>query len=201
MTKKLYYEDSHQDSFGAKVLSCAWNEKKACYEVILDQTVFFPEGGGQYADTGVLGGAKVLDVQERGDEIIHSTDQALEPGIEVEGTIDYQERFSKMQQHTGEHIVSGIIHRTFGYDNVGFHLGQELVTMDFNGTFTEDELRQVELEANEAVIKNLQVVVTYPSKEELDRLDYRSKKELTGQVRIVEIPGYDVCACCAPRGH
>ena len=201
MTKKLYYEDSHQDSFGAKVLSCAWNEKKACYEVILDQTVFFPEGGGQYADTGVLGGAKVLDVQERGDEIIHSTDQALEPGIEVEGTIDYQERFSKMQQHTGENIVSVIIHRTFGYDNVGFHLGQELVTMDFNGTFTEDELRQVELEANEAVIKNLQVVVTYPSKEELDRLDYRSKKELTGQVRIVEIPGYDVCACCAPRGH
>ena len=199
MTKKLYYEDSHQDSFGAKVLSCAWNEKKACYEVILDQTVFFPEGGGQYADTGVLGGAKVLDVQERGDEIIHSTDQALEPGIEVEGTIDYQERFSKMQQHTGEHIVSGIIHRTFGYDNVGFHLGQELVTMDFNGTFTEDELRQVELEANEAVIKNLQVVVTYPSKEELDRLDYRSKKELTGQVRIVEIPGDDVCACCAPH--
>ncbi len=199
MTKKLYYEDSHQDSFGAKVLSCAWNEKKACYEVILDQTVFFPEGGGQYADTGVLGGAKVLDVQERGDEIIHSTDQALEPGIEVEGTIDYQERFSKMQQHTGEHIVSGIIHRTFGYDNVGFHLGQELVTMDFNGTFTEDELRQVELEANEAVIKNLQVVVTYPSKEELDRLDYRSKKELTGRVRIVEIPGYDVCACCAPH--
>ena len=199
MTKKLYYEDSHQDSFRAKVLSCAWNEKKACYEVILDQTVFFPEGGGQYADTGILGGAKVLDVQERGDEIIHNTDQALEPGIEVEGTIDYQERFSKMQQHTGEHIVSGIIHRTFGYDNVGFHLGQELVTMDFNGTFTEAELRQVEMEANEAVIKNLQVVVTYPSKEELDRLDYRSKKELTGQVRIVEIPGYDVCACCAPH--
>lgn len=199
MTKKLYYEDSHRDSFRAKVLSCAWNEKKACYEVILDQTVFFPEGGGQYADTGVLGGAKVLDVQERGEEIIHYTDRELEPGAEVEGTIDYPERFSKMQQHTGEHIVSGIIHRTFGYDNVGFHLGQELVTMDFNGTFTEDELRQVELEANEAVIKNLQIMVTYPSKEELDRLDYRSKKELTGQVRIVEIPGYDVCACCAPH--
>ncbi len=199
MTKKLYYEDSHQKSFCAKVLSCAWNEKKACYEVILDQTVFFPEGGGQYADTGVLGGAKVLDAQERDGEIIHNTDQALEPGTEVEGTIDYPERFSKMQQHTGEHIVSGIIHRTFGYDNVGFHLGQELVTMDFNGTFTEEELRQVELEANEAVVKNLQIVVTYPSKEELDRLEYRSKKELTGQVRIVEIPGYDVCACCAPH--
>lgn len=104
-----------------------------------------------------------------------------------------------MQQHTGEHIVSGIVHRTFGYDNVGFHLGQELVTMDFNGTFTPEQLQQVEYEANEAVVKNLPIVVTYPSKEELDQLDYRSKKELTGQVRIVEIPGYDVCACCAPH--
>ena len=104
-----------------------------------------------------------------------------------------------MQQHTGEHIVSGIVHRTFGYDNVGFHLGQELVTMDFNGTFTPEQLQQIEYEANEAVVRNLPIVVTYPSKEELDQLDYRSKKELTGQVRIVEIPGYDVCACCAPH--
>ena len=199
MTKKLYYEDSHQDICHATVLSCEWNEKKQCYEVVLDQTVFFPEGGGQYADTGVLGGVKVLDVQEKGDVIIHYTDGELQPNTEVDGTINYEERFSKMQQHTGEHIVSGIVHRTFGYDNVGFHLGQELVTMDFNGTFTPEQLQQVEYEANEAVVKNLPIVVTYPSKEELDQLDYRSKKELTGQVRIVEIPGYDVCACCAPH--
>ena len=199
MTKKLYYEDSHQDSCHATVLSCEWNEKKQCYEVVLDQTVFFPEGGGQYADTGVLGGVKVLDVQEKGDLIIHYTDGELQPGREVDGSINYEERFSKMQQHTGEHIVSGIVHRTFGYDNVGFHLGQELVTMDFNGTFTPEQLQQVEYEANETVVKNLPIVVTYPSKEELDQLDYRSKKELTGQVRIVEIPGYDVCACCAPH--
>lgn len=199
MTKKLYYADSHQDSCHATVLSCTWNEKKQCYEVVLDQTVFFPEGGGQYADTGVLGGMKVLDVQEKGDLIIHYTDGELQPDTEVDGAINYEERFSKMQQHTGEHIVSGIVHRTFGYDNVGFHLGQELVTMDFNGIFTPEQLQQVEYEANEAVVKNLPIVVTYPSKEELDQLDYRSKKELTGQVRIVEIPGYDVCACCAPH--
>ena len=196
MTKKLYYADSHQDSCHATVLSCTWNEKKQCYEVVLDQTVFFPEGGGQYADTGVLGGMKVLDVQEKGDLIIHYTDGELQPDTEVDGAINYEERFSKMQQHTGEHIVSGIVHRTFGYDNVGFHLGQELVTMDFNGTFTPEQLQQVEYEANEAVVKNLPIVVTYPSKEELDQLDYRSKKELTGLVRIVEIPGGDICACC-----
>ncbi len=199
MTKKLYYENSHQDSCRATVLSCEWNEKKQCYEVVLDQTVFFPEGGGQYADTGVLGSVKVLDVREKDEVITHYTDGALQLGTEVDGTINYEERFSKMQQHTGEHIVSGIVHRTFGYDNVGFHLGQELVTMDFNGTFTPEQLQQVEYEANEAVVKNLPIVVTYPTREELDQLDYRSKKELTGQVRIVEIPGYDVCACCAPH--
>lgn len=199
MTDKLYYHDSHQDSCHATVLSCEWDEKKQCFRVILDQTVFFPEGGGQYADTGVLGGVNVLDVQEKDDVIIHYTDGELTPGTEVIGTINYTERFSKMQQHTGEHIVSGIIHRTFGYDNVGFHLGQELVTMDFSGTFTPTQLSQVEYEANEAVVKNLPILVTYPSKEELNQLDYRSKKELTGQVRIVEIPGYDVCACCAPH--
>lgn len=198
-TTKLYYKDSHQDSCHATVMSCEWNEKKNCYEVILDQTVFFPEGGGQYADTGILGNAKVLDVQEKNEQIIHYTDKPLEPETEVDGHINYPERFSKMQQHTGEHIVSGIVHRTFGYDNVGFHLGQELVTMDFNGTFTEEELQNVELEANEAVVKNLPILVTYPSREELEQLEYRSKKELTGQVRIVEIPGYDVCACCAPH--
>ena len=199
MTEKLYYHDSHKDSCHATVLSCEWNEKKKCFEVVLDQTIFFPEGGGQYADTGVLGDANVLDVQEKKDVIFHYTDKELKVGTEVVGTINYAERFSKMQQHTGEHIVSGIVHRTFGYDNVGFHLGQELVTMDFNGTFTPEQLSQVEYEANEAVVKNLPIVVTYPTKEELDQLDYRSKKELTGQVRIVEILGYDVCACCAPH--
>lgn len=199
MTEKLYYQDSHIKEFDAQVVSCEWNEKKGYYEVILDRTAFFPEGGGQYADTGFLDVVKVEDARERDGEVLHLVKEPLEPGGLVHGKIDFEDRFSKMQQHTGEHIVSGLVHRTFGYDNVGFHLGQELVTMDFNGIFTEDELRMIELQANQAVAANLEIRVDYPSQEELGRLEYRSKKELTGQVRIVTVPGYDVCACCAPH--
>ncbi len=199
MTEKLYYKDSHMQSFTGQVISCEWDDKKNCYGVVLDRTAFFPEGGGQYADSGILGGVAVEDVREKEGMVIHYLKQPLEAGKEVGGQIDFEERFSKMQQHTGEHIVSGLVHRHFGYDNVGFHLGRELVTMDFNGGLTEEEIRMVELEANGAVAANLQIQVAYPSKEELDALDYRSKKELTGQVRIVTVPGYDVCACCAPH--
>ena len=199
MTEKLYYQDSHMKSFNAQVISCDWDEKRGCYGVVLNRTAFFPEGGGQYADTGVLGGVQVEDARERGDEVVHYLRQPLEPGSQVEGCIDYQDRFSKMQQHTGEHIVSGLVHRHFGYDNVGFHLGKELVTMDFSGALTWEQLRQIEQEANGAVAANIPIEVIYPTKEELETLDYRSKKVLTGQVRIVIVPGYDVCACCAPH--
>ena len=192
MTEKLYYQDSHQKEFTARVLSCEWDEKRSCYGVVLDKTVFFPEGGGQYADVGDLNRIPVEDVQEKGDVITHYVKEPLEEGDEVFGSIDYGERFSKMQQHTGEHIVSGLVHKHFGYDNVGFHLGRELVTMDFNGSLTKEQLRMIEREANEAVTSNIPVQVTYPSKEELEGMEYRSKKELTGQVRIVTVPGYDV---------
>lgn len=199
MTQKLYYEDNRMDQFTARVLSCEWDEKRNCYAVILDQTAFFPEEGGQYADVGTLNGVNVEDVREKEENIVHYLKQPLEAGAEVSGWIDYPDRFSKMQQHSGEHIVSGLVHRYFGYDNVGFHLGKELVTMDFNGTLTADQLRKVELEANRAVAANLEIQVAYPSEEELAAMDYRSKKELSGQVRIVTVPGYDVCACCAPH--
>lgn len=198
-TEKLYYQDSHMRQFTGTVLFCEWDDKKDCYGVVLDRTAFFPEGGGQYADSGVLAGAAVEDVKERDGLVIHYRKEPLSVGQSVSGEIDFEERFSKMQQHTGEHIVSGLVHRHFGYDNVGFHLGKELVTMDFNGTFTEEQLRMVELEANQAVAENIAVQAAYPSREELDALEYRSKKELTGQVRIITIPGYDVCACCAPH--
>lgn len=197
MTEKLFYSDSHRKEFQATVLSCEpageyWN-------VILDKTVFFPEGGGQYADTGVLGDAKVLDVHEKDGIIRHKTDKPFKVGQSVLGQIDWKERFMKMQQHTGEHIVSGLVHARFGYNNVGFHLGSEDCTMDFDGEITREELLEIEYLANEAVFENLDVVVTYPSKEELETLEYRSKIEIQGQVRIVTIPGYDVCACCAPH--
>ena len=197
MTEKLFYTDSHLQEFTAKVVSC-----RPCgngYEAVLSRTAFFPEGGGQAADTGVIDGIRVYDVQEKGEQIFHYLEGELEEGKTVTGQIDWDKRFSRMQQHSGEHIVSGIVHARFGYDNVGFHLNDELCTLDLSGPLTKEELREVENAANEAVFANVPVQISYPSKEKLKTLDYRSKIEIDGQVRIVTIPGYDVCACCAPH--
>lgn len=196
-TEKLFYQDSHLKEFEARVTACEKNGEH--FETELDRTAFFPEGGGQYADTGKLGGARVLDVQERNGRILHITDGPLTPGETVRGQIDWDERFMKMQQHTGEHIVSGLVHAKFGYNNVGFHLGSEDCTMDFDGEITPEELEEIERKANRAVWENLEVQVFYPSEDELEQMEYRSKIEIEGQVRIVVIPGYDVCACCAPH--
>ena len=198
MTEKLFYKDSHLSEFEAEVVSCCPGGN-GLFEVELDRTAFFPEGGGQYADTGMLGEAKVLDVQEESGRIIHFTDAPLETGSRVKGSLDWEERFMKMQQHTGEHIVSGLVHSRFGYRNVGFHLGSEDCTMDFNGEITLEELADIELEANCAVWKNLKVETVYPPRGELERMEYRSKIEIDGPVRIIVIPGYDRCACCAPH--
>ena len=197
MTEKLFYEDSHRTGFTAKVISC--EEAKDGYRVVLDQTVFFPEGGGQYADTGVLGTVNVTDVHEKDDVIYHYTTAPLEVGSIVTGKINWEERFEKMQQHTGEHIVSGIVHERFGYNNVGFHLGADYCTMDFDGTISKEQLKEIEAAANEAVYQDLEIEILYPSKDELKDMDYRSKIEIEGQVRIIEIPGVDLCACCAPH--
>lgn len=197
MTEKLFYTDSHLQEFTAEVVSC-----RPCdngYEAVLSRTAFFPEGGGQAADTGVIDGIRVYDVQEKGEQIFHYLEGELEEGKTVTGQIDWDKRFSRMQQHSGEHIVSGIVHARFGYDNVGFHLNDELCTLDLSGPLTKEELREVENAANEAVFANVPVQISYPSKEKLKTLDYRSKIEIDGQVRIVTIPGYDVCACCAPH--
>lgn len=202
MTEKLFYQDSRIRKFTARVESCRETEKNQ-YEVVLDRTAFFPEEGGQYADSGRLVQGEqeipVLDVQEKNGILIHYTEKALQEGTEITGEIDYEERFSKMQQHTGEHIVSGIVHRRFGYNNVGFHLGNEEVTMDFDGMLTMEQIREIEREANEAVAANVEIQVLYPTKKELKDIDYRSKMEIEGQVRIVRIPGWDTCACCAPH--
>lgn len=196
-TKKLYDLDAYQTEFDATVLSC--EKKENGYEVILDQTLFFPEEGGQTSDRGTIDTVNVLDVQIKEDIVIHTVDGELTEGKNVHGTIDFEHRFDNMQQHSGEHIFSGLVHAKFGYDNVGFHLNDELVTMDFNGMITKEEAEEIEYKANEAIIKNLPIEVSYPSKEELKTLDYRSKIEIDGQVRIITIPGVDVCACCAPH--
>lgn len=197
MTEKLYYKDSHIKEFDAAVLSCV--PEKEGYKVVLDRTAFFPEGGGQYADTGMLRDAYVSDVQEEKDVIWHMTDKSFKEGEKVHGKIDWEKRFESMQQHTGEHIISGLVHGRFGYNNVGFHLGADYCTMDFNGPITKEELKEIELEANKIVYQNLDVEVLYPSRPELADMEYRSKILIEGQVRIVRIPGVDMCACCAPH--
>ena len=196
-TEKLYFQDSHRSVFDARVLSCEpWKDG---WRIVLDRTVFFPEGGGQYADPGFLGEVEVVDVHEKDGVIYHYTKEPIEAGQKVEGRILWEVRFDRMQQHTGEHIISGLVHQKFGYDNVGFHLGEQEVTLDFNGNITKEELVKIELEANKAVFANLPVQISFPSREELAFLEYRSKIEIEGQVRIVTIPGIDVCACCAPH--
>ena len=194
MTRKLYYEDCHLARFEAKVTGCEKCEKG--YAVTLDATAFYPEGGGQACDLGELGGAAVLDVQERGEDVIHLCDMPLEVGSTVVGSIDYDRRFDLVQQHTGEHIVSGIIHRRYGYHNVGFHMGSEMIEIDFDGVIPAEELPAIEAEANGALWQNIPVQCWYPSQEELPGVFYRTKRELPWPVRIVQVPMFDSCACC-----
>lgn len=198
MTKKLYDLDAYATEFDAVVASCEKIEENK-YAVILDETLFFPEEGGQSPDKGTINGISVLDVQIAKDVVTHTLEQPVQVGEKVHGIIDWKHRFSNMQQHSGEHIFSGLVHKRFGYDNVGFHLSDNIVTMDFNGVLTSDDVAEIEYAVNEVIIKNLPVEVSFPAKEELAVLDYRSKIEIEGQVRIVTIPGVDVCACCAPH--
>ena len=193
-TKKLYYEDVYKKEFTAKVLEC--RESKKGYEIILNQTAFYPEGGGQPSDTGILGGINVKEVHEKDGELIHYTDGPLEVGMDVIGKINWGRRFDLMQQHSGEHIVSGLVHEAFGYDNVGFHMGSDVITIDFSGMLDEEQMAEIETKANQIIWENQKVEIFYPTEEELKNLDYRSKKELSGWVRIVRFPGADTCACC-----
>ena len=191
---KLYYSDPTLRQFTATVTGCTQTAKG--WEITLDATAFYPEGGGQACDLGTLGTVSVLDVRERGEEIIHLCDAPLTVGTTVEGKLDWQRRFDLMQQHTGEHILSGLIHRTFGYHNVGFHMGTGLMEVDFDGPITPEQLAALEAEANAIVWENRAVSCTVPAPEALTTIPYRSKKQLPWPVRIVEVPGADICACC-----
>lgn len=193
-TRRLYYEDVYIKEFKAKVKECRKGEK--FYEILLDQSAFYPEGGGQPCDLGTLGGAEVKDVQEKDGELIHYMETSFDPGDEVQGKINWERRFDLMQQHSGEHIVSGLVHEKYGYDNVGFHMSSDVITIDFSGVLTEEQLAKIEEETNRKIWENGEVEIFYPKKEELERLSYRSKKELTGKVRLVQFPGADLCACC-----
>ena len=191
---RLYYHIPYVKSFMCTVEHCE-ESGKGTWLVTLNQTGFYPEGGGQPYDTGTLNGISVVSVHEKGEQVIHELAQPIEEGTLAEGIIDWQRRYDNML-HTGEHILSGLVHKHFGYDNVGFHMGAEEVTVDFNGIIEPEDLDWLEDEANQLVYANVPVTVLYPSEDELRTMEYRSKKELSGLVRIVEVPGADVCACC-----
>ena len=193
-TRRLYYEDVYKKEFTAKVLEC--REEKKGFQILLDESAFYPEGGGQPSDTGFLNDVKVTEVHEKEGELLHYTEEAIQPGTEVRGKIDWARRFDLMQQHSGEHMVSGLVHEKYGYDNVGFHMGSDVITIDFSGILSEEQMAEIEEQVNLKIWEDAPVEIFYPSREELDALDYRSKKELTGQVRIVRFPGADTCACC-----
>ncbi len=196
-TRKLYYEDAYTRVFESRVLAC--EKAKNGWSVELAATAFFPEEGGQEADRGALGGVRVLDAHEKDGVVLHLTDGPLPVGKTVTGELDWPDRFRKMQTHTAEHIVSGIIHRKYGFDNVGFHLGSDGCTVDVSGELTREQLDEIEREANEAVWRDLPVTARFPLACELARMEYRSKLELTHDVRIVTVEGVDMCACCAPH--
>ncbi len=193
-TVKLYYENAFTQDFTAVVESCG--AVKGGFAVVLDRTAFYPEGGGQPADHGTLGEARVLDVHEKDGVVTHLCDRELPVGAAVSGRIDWARRFDHMQQHSGEHIVSGMLCSTFHCDNVGFHMGADVVTIDYNADITWEQVLEVEQRANAYIWEDHPVHIWYPSPAELAALPYRSKKELTGAVRITEFPGADMCACC-----
>ena len=191
---KLYYDSAYIKEFEAQVLSCQVGQKG--WEITLSATAFYPEGGGQPADTGLLGNVRVTDVHEKDGQVVHYTDGPLPVGEMVRGVIDWDRRFQHMQEHSGEHLVSGLIHQRFGYDNVGFHMDDDVITCDFSGVMTEEQVAEVERACNEAIVANVEVGISFPDAEALEKLAYRSKKALKGDVRIVDVPGCDRCACC-----
>lgn len=191
---ELFYQDPYKRSFQAEVVECI--QGKDAWMTVLSDTAFYPEGGGQDADHGTINGIEVFDVHRKDGKIVHYMKDRVLPGTTVSCEIDWQRRFDHMQNHTGEHIVSGLIHQAYGYDNVGFHMGKEIIQIDFNGPLTWDELMEIEEKANQIIMKDIPLNIWCPDKEELDTIDFRSKKELNGTVRLVEVPGGDLCACC-----
>ena len=194
MSEKLYYSDPFLQEFTATVLSC--EQDKAGWKVVLDRTAFYPEGGGQSADTGILGDAKVIDVREKEGVIVHTCDKALNVGDTATGRIDWARRFDHMQQHSGEHIVSGIICARYGCDNVGFHLGKDIVTIDFNHDISPEDLPSIEAQANAFIWSDTPIDIRFLEGDALRQAEYRSKKFIPGLVRLVAFPGADCCACC-----
>ena len=192
--ERLYYKDAYLKEFTSRVVSC--EKDKRGYALILENTAFYPEGGGQPCDLGTINGIKVTYVGEKGEDVVHYIEEPIAEGTEVKGIIDWERRFDLMQQHSAEHIVSGMFHESFGCNNVGFHMGKDMITLDLDKEITWEQVQEIERKANEYVWSNTECVTLYPSEEEREHMEYRSKKPLKGIVRLISFPGADMCACC-----
>ena len=196
-TIKLYDTDAYSTQFEASVLSC--EKVDGGYAIVLDKTLFFPKEGGQNCDTGKIGSVQVKAVSIKDGIITHLTPSPFEIGSIVHGEIDFAPRYRNMQHHSGEHIISGLVSQTFGYKNVGFHLGNSDMTMDYEGELTKQDIAVIEQAANVAIYRNIEIIAKYHDYDTLQNIEYRSKLDLKESVRIVTIGQYDVCACCAPH--
>ena len=196
MTEKLYYKDAYIKEFFANVIAITPCDRG--FDVVLDKTAFFPEEGGQSSDTGFIGECEVAYVYEK-DGVVHHITKSEPLSREVFCKLNFDERFEKMQCHTAEHMLCGIINKLFGFENVGFHLGKDEVLFDVDGVLDRAALDKVEELANEAVFANLDIKSYFPTREELSGLEYRAKLDITENVRIVKIGDVDSCACCAPH--
>lgn len=197
ITQKLYDSDAYLAEFRANVVSCEKSEKG--FEIVLDKTAFFPESGGQYGDRGFIENAEIFDTQIKDGIIYHYSEKPIEVKNNVSARVDFKRRFSFMQNHSAEHIISGLFHSEFGYENIGFHLSENYVTMDINSLLDREKIDRIEFLANQAVFKNLNITAYYPSYEEAKKINYRSKKDILTDLRLVEVEGIDICACCAPH--
>ena len=210
-TIKLYDNLPYETEFTAKIIKISsFDKEKNLYELVLDKTLFFPEAGGQSCDKGNINIENsttivervVIDNEDVITHIIHSEiPLQLEnlAKVEIYGKIDWIHRFSNMQQHSAEHIFSGIVHRKYGFENVGFHLSDNNVTMDYSGYLTPEQVAEIEFETNKVIAQNISISCYYPNENELNNINYRCKSELSGDIRIVEIKGIDICACCCPH--
>lgn len=194
MTEKIYYSDGYVKEFSAVVVDCI--EGKDCFYIELDKTAFYPEGGGQPGDIGFINDIEIFDTHEKDDRVLHYSKQKIEKGTKVNCSINWERRFDFMQQHTGEHIVSGVIHSIFGFNNVGFHMNNDSVVIDIDGSLSDSDLEKVEDVSNNAVFDNIIVKCEFFDKNTLENIEYRSKKKIEGDIRIVNIENYDICACC-----
>ena len=198
MTERLYYDNAYLTEFDAIVLECRANGPH--YDVLLDRSAFYPTSGGQPYDTGVLGGANVIDVNVTDGLVWHTVDQPLIPGACVHGSIDWARRFDHMQQHAADHMIASALHRLMGGVTIGLHISSDVSTIDVampegKTRITEEEISRIEADVNARVQRDVPIRCWFPEAAELAELPLRKAPTVSEHVRIVAIGEDEMVAC------